>query len=199
MAAPKKTEAAVDAAAEPAFVPKTEAQAIAENQAIEFRAARTGKPTVVLPGGARVDATPFIQTRYTMNDSTQMFGSPESIVGEDFRREHQGWKYMWPKADALETQAYIRGGHYKPVPFEAIDKNNINALVFKDPATESARWMQHVLVAVPPNVWHMKVTRAEEVGIANAAMNRQMVETMIQNELQGFKGEFSVTDRRQEK
>jgi hypothetical protein len=183
---------------------ETENRAIAEAQAATFNAARKGHPVAVLPGGRRVDASPFVNARYNLNDSSTLLGAPETIVGEDFKREHPGWHYAWPVRMSNVTASYLRAQWYKPVPFDAIDKNNPLAQIAElpTPAGNQTVWMQHLLVAIPPEAWHQLVDNNVEHAIARTAMNRQDIEEQINSQFGkgGYKGQVDAfVDQRRSK
>lgn len=180
---------------------EAEYRAITENQNLTFRAARSGMPTAVLPGGRRIDASPHIKARYRMRDMTQVFGAEEKIVSEDFKRRHPGYKYAWPILKGARTQAYIRAQYYKPVPFkDGIDHTLGLAMVMESPEGHAV-WGQQVLVAVRPDIWHEEYDMPVSEAIGRTAMNRQSIEKELQAEFgkHGFKAEVQEGEHKQER
>ena len=107
---------------------------------------------------------------------------------------------MWPIAKAIRTQAYVNADRYQKVPYEAIDAKNHLAMVQRSPEGDTV-WMQHVLVAVSPQVWAEEIDAPAEEAIGRTAMSRRSAEEELNRHFghAGYKGEFTVGDHRQER
>lgn len=163
----------------PATVAEAETQAIQARQSFEFKRARTGQSTAILPGGRRIAAPPFLKARYNMKTAAaDLLGAADKVVKESFKREHPGYQYAWPIANANQTQAFIRSGVYEKVPFDALDPTNPLAAVSKTPEGDTM-WMQHLLVAISPYWWSELVEASEIESIARASANRKQVEDSL--------------------
>lgn len=182
----------------------TENAAIAANQLETFKAARANKPVAILPGGRRVDASPFIGARYNLNSQSGLLGNPESIIKDSYKRERPGWHYAWPVRVSNETASYLRARVYEPVPFDAIDDKNPMAMIadLPTPAGNHVVWMQHILVAISPANWNLLYQNNVDFAISRTATNRQAVEAEINAQFGkgGFRGEVEAfTDQRSSK
>jgi hypothetical protein len=138
---------------------------------MELRRARRGEGTVVLPGGQRRSAAPLMKSRYILNQHTKFLSDAETILTEDWKREHIGWKYEWPIAESNETKAYLRAEWFKIVPPEAIRQDNPYAVVGDalTPKGTAVAWMRHILVAVPPEVHRRRHLEPAEYALARTA------------------------------
>lgn len=175
--------------------------AVAEAQTATFRAARKNDAVAILPGGRRVTPTRHISAAYEMQDEVCLLCAPETIISEEYRREHPGWHYAWPVRVSNKTASYLRARWYHAVPFDAIDKENPIAVVadLPTPAGTHVVWMQHILVAIPPEVWDKLVTRQVDFAVERTAVNREALEAKMDAEFSrgGYKAQVDAfTDRR---
>jgi hypothetical protein len=179
----------------------SEVQALEEVRSYEFRGAKKGESTAILPMGKRISTAPFIKARYNMkNAAAQLLGSADKIVKEAFRRDHRGYKYAWPVATASETQAYIRKGVYVKVPWESLNDDDTVAAVNRTPEGD-IMWGQHLLVAIPPLWWDRLYLEPEAESIEKTAQNRAMVEAELNERFGagGYAGEVEAfSDQRNE-
>lgn len=184
----------------PMSAQESEVRMLAANQAQAFKAAKTGAPTAVLPFGQRIDATRHVQTRYR-NGRMAFLADPESVLTEEWKREHRGWKYEWPVKGKLDTNAYLNAQRYTAVPYSAVDKTNHNAMLLESPEG-LATWMQHVLVAVSPQVWYEEKQAPVDEYVGRMSMSRRVVEQELNESFakHGYRAEVeSGTDQRQER
>lgn len=195
----KKTETVAEQAP-PMSAQEAEVRMISENQAVAFKSARTGAPTAVLPFGQRVDATKFVKARYRNQGMSAVLSDPESILTEEWKRNHRGWKYAWPVKGKTDTSAYITSERFTAVPYEAVDKTNHNARVMASPEGHTI-WMQHILVAMAPDVHADEYQAPVDDYLARMSMNRRVVEQELNDSFgkHGYRAEYAVTDRRDER
>lgn len=174
----RKAPTAPAAAQNPADAAQAEYKALADRQAqMVLRAPRKNQPTVVIPGGQRRDATPLMRSRYALNNNNSMLSNPESILTEEWLRDHPGWHYEWPVADSNETRAYIKSQWFTIVPPEAIRSDNPFAMVgdLLTPFGNAVCWMRHILVAVPADKHYQRHVAPAEYGLARTAQQEQAV------------------------
>lgn len=185
----------------PITAAEVENKALRDSQFANFKAARGGQATAVLPFGVRIDASKHVKARYDPTNMADIFSNAESLIKDEFKRAHPGWHYAWPLATGTKTQAYIRANWFKPVPWNMIDTESRPALVMPDPTNERTVLGQHVLVAVPPEIWDREYGTPVDEAIGRTAMNRQRQEAELEAAFgkHGYKGEYSVTDVRQER
>lgn len=186
--------------APPMTAQEAEVRAVTQNQAHNFKAARTGVPTAVLPFGARIDATPYVKNRYRNRRMSDVLANPEMILTEEWKRDHQGWKYEWPVKGKLDTTAYVNSHRFTLVPFEAIDKSSPYAMVMASPEGHTV-WMQHILVACSPEVHYEEKQVPVEEYLGRMSMNRKVVESDLNKNFgaHGYRASYDVTDKREER
>ena len=174
-----------------------------ENRTMTVRA-KSGKNTAILPGGQRVDATPYMHVRYDMGNQAAILGDPEKLLTDDWKHEHIGFKYSWPIRQSDQTSAFIRAGWYTPVPFEALDATNPMSAVaeIKTPGGRYVVWKSHILVAVSPAAWYEMVTKPEHMAIARTVNNAADIEQDLDRDARrhGYKAEVEAfTDQKKER
>ena len=149
---------------------------------------RKKKSSAILPFGQKTEVKPYTKVRYNFSQTVQHLGQPESILTDDWKREHIGWRYAWPVRTGLQTQSFIRSGWYTPVPFEAIEANNPNAAVFDlvTPTGNHVVWEQHILVAIPPERWDALVNVYEDMALSRTEAIAEESSESLNNQFTTF-------------
>lgn len=175
-----------------------ENQALADNRTLAVKPRKGG--VAVLPGGVRREAKPYTPVTYDMQADARVLGEPESMLTDDWKREHIGWHYTWPIRTSNSTAAMLRAQWYVAVPFDALDEANPMAAI-ADIVTPSGRyivWKSHILCAIPPEVWGNLVDKYEDFAVSRTVHFPEQFTDMMDRAYasKGFKSEFHKTDKR---
>ena len=159
---------------------------LSENRTVTLR--DKGQGVAILPGGRRVSRQRYMYARYTMQADADILGNPESMLNQEWKSEHPGWKYQWPIRQSNHTAAFIRAGWFVPVPYEAIDNANPMAAI-ADIVTAGGRyivWKTHILVAVHPKKHDLLVSQYEDYAIDRTVNNAADVEAQLARANPGY-------------
>lgn len=79
----------------------------------------TRRPTVVLPGGRRIAAAPYLGVKHPSHDDTLFLSNPKQFL----KKTAPGAVYLWRKRDDPKTGAMVAAQHIRPVEIENIDRS----------------------------------------------------------------------------
>lgn len=178
-------------ATKPTPPPQDEAQSV--QQALAQLQQDKRSPKVTLPNGVRVNAAPYVQQTYQGMDTTQLLGSPGSILKEP----RPGHKYVWKKKTDRQTQAWMRAGVLRPVEYEEVDLDNPMAEFVEDTnptGDKFVSWETLSLFEMPPK-WVKKIYEApENWAIARLAQKQAEFAGEVSDLTKGsFKGKLTVS------